>query len=79
MPSQELRNSLKNNHRLHWYLIDKVLGQGGFGITYLAHDPNLDQFVAVKEYLPMELAVRDSDNSVYPASDGDAADRRVRG
>ena len=69
MPSQELRNSLKNNHRLHWYLIDKVLGQGGFGITYLAHDPNLDQFVAVKEYLPMELAVRDSDNSVYPASE----------
>ena len=69
MPSQELRNSLKSNHRLHWYLIDKVLGQGGFGITYLAHDPNLDQFVAVKEYLPMELAVRDSDNSVYPASE----------
>ena len=69
MPSQELRNSLKSNHRLHWYLVDKVLGQGGFGITYLAHDPNLDQYVAVKEYLPMELAVRDGDNSVYPASE----------
>ena len=69
MSSPELRNSLKSNHRLHWYLVDKVLGQGGFGITYLAHDPNLDQFVAVKEYLPMELAVRDGDNSVYPASE----------
>lgn len=69
MPPEELRNSLKTNHRLHWYLVDKVLGQGGFGITYLAHDPNLDQFVAVKEYLPMELAVRDGDNSVYPASE----------
>ncbi|MFT4561694.1 MAG: serine/threonine protein kinase [Gammaproteobacteria bacterium] len=68
MARPELRNSLKTNHKLHWYRIDSVLGQGGFGITYLAYDPNLDQHVAIKEYLPMDLAVRDGDNSVYPAS-----------
>ena len=68
MAEQELRNSLKAGHELHWYRIKSVLGQGGFGITYLAHDPNLDQLVAIKEYLPMDLAVRDGDNSVYPAS-----------
>ena len=63
------RNSLKPGHRLHWYRIEKVLGQGGFGITYLAHDFNLDHEVAIKEYLPMELAVRERDSSVQPASD----------
>ncbi|MGR8921740.1 MAG: serine/threonine-protein kinase, partial [Gammaproteobacteria bacterium] len=64
----KLRNSLRPGHRLHWYRIEKILGQGGFGITYLAYDTNLDQHVAVKEYLPMELAVREGDFSVYPAS-----------
>ena len=68
MAEAELRNSLKPRHELHWYRIESVLGQGGFGITYLAYDSNLDQQVAIKEYLPMELAVREHDYSVHPAS-----------
>jgi len=64
----KLRNSLRPGHELHWYRIEEVLGQGGFGITYLAYDANLEQHVAIKEYLPMELAVREGDFSVYPAS-----------
>ncbi len=62
------RNALKPGHRLLWYRIDRILGQGGFGITYLGTDTNLDQKVAIKEYLPMELAVREGDHSVHPAS-----------
>ena len=65
---QEHRNSLKPGHQLLWYRVDKILGQGGFGITYRAHDQNLDQDVAVKEYLPVELSVRDQDSSVHPVS-----------
>ena len=63
------RNSLKPGHRVHWYEIIEVLGQGGFGITYLATDTNLAQQVAIKEYLPIELAVREGDDSVHPVSE----------
>ncbi|MGH8547018.1 MAG: serine/threonine-protein kinase [Methylococcales bacterium] len=63
------RNALKPGYELHWYRIERVLGQGSFGITYLARDLNLDQEVAIKEYLPMELAVREPDFSVQPAAD----------
>ena len=50
------------------YQIVNVLGQGGFGITYLARDTQLGREVAVKEYLPAALAVRPDGSSVLPRS-----------
>ena len=57
-------DALPAQYRLHWYVLERVLGQGGFGITYLARDTNLDQLVAIKEYLPVEVATRRPDASV---------------
>jgi serine/threonine protein kinase/TPR repeat protein len=57
-------DALPAQYRLHWYVLERVLGQGGFGITYLARDTNLDQPVAIKEYLPVDVATRRPDASV---------------
>lgn len=61
--------ALQAGFELHWYRVESVLGQGAFGITYLAHDVNLDRQVAIKEYLPAQFAVRNNDRSVSPTTD----------
>ncbi|MGE3849999.1 MAG: protein kinase [Gammaproteobacteria bacterium] len=63
------RNALSAGTTLLWYTIEHVLGQGAFGVTYLAQDGNLHRQVAIKEYLPMQLAHREPDGGVLPSTD----------
>ena len=38
------------------YRVERVLGSGGFGVTYLAYDLRERQAVAMKEYMPLDAA-----------------------
>jgi serine/threonine protein kinase len=60
----ELSHALKPGRVIMEYVIEKTLGCGSFGITYLARDENLNLPVAIKEYLPTDLAMRSADDSV---------------
>lgn len=42
------------------YLVGKVLGEGGFGITYIGYDLNLEMSVAIKEFYPNGFVTRES-------------------
>ena len=74
MNDQSHPEVLQSGYELHWYRIESVLGKGAFGITYLAHDINLDRQVAIKEYLPSQFAVRNDDLTVSPATEGHKED-----
>lgn len=46
------------------YLVGKVIGEGGFGITYLGYDLDLDICVAIKEFCPRDYAGREMTNGL---------------
>ena len=52
-------------------LLGRVLGYGGFGVTYIGWDERLQQRVAIKEYLPNEFSTRVPGHSQVTVFDGE--------
>lgn len=65
----ERSNLLPIGTRLGEFELTGLVGEGGFGIVYLAYDHSLHRQVAVKEYIPASLANRGADNAVVVISD----------
>ncbi|MEI9899034.1 MAG: serine/threonine-protein kinase [Hyphomicrobium sp.] len=58
------------------YRIERVLGAGGFGVTYLADEIALARMVTIKEYFPSDIAARDGGIDAAPRSQDCAGDYR---
>lgn len=70
--------TLPQGYTLHGrYVIGKVLGQGGFGITYLAEDRVAQRHVALKELFPAYIVNR-SGIRVVPKTGSEAAFQKVK-
>lgn len=58
------------------YTVERVLGAGGFGITYLARETALARAVTIKEYFPSDFAARKDGREAVPRSQESAGDYR---
>ena len=63
-PPGQAGNALPAGYKIHEFEIVQVVGEGGFGIVYLANDLQLQRTVALKEYMPASLATRGADHGI---------------
>ena len=68
-PAPDQGNGLPVGTRLGEFEIVGMLGEGGFGIVYLALDQSLERHVALKEYMPSSLAARSTASLVQVKSE----------
>ena len=61
------------------YVLGRVLGDGGFGITYIGYDKALKRKVAVKEYFPNECVTRQRGEAQVSPYGGERGERYERG
>ncbi len=67
--SMSIPNALPAGHRFNEFEIKDVIGGGGFGIVYRAWDHLLERTIAIKEYMPASLVMRNEDLTLSLRSD----------
>src|SRR5689334_4190672 len=66
--AKEVRGTLQIGTCVGAYQILGILGQGSFGITYRARSATRERDVAIKEYFPTALSLREANSTVLPRS-----------
>jgi len=61
------------------YIVGRVLGAGGFGVTYIGYDASLERTVAIKEYMPGDFATRVVGECALTVFPGDPAEQFAAG
>lgn len=61
------------------YIIGKVLGFGGFGVTYIGYDTVLQKTMAIKEYLPGDFSTRLPDTTQVTVFSGERTEQFLKG
>lgn len=76
MQNYRLENGCKLNNRYH---ILRCIGQGGFGITYMARDESFDRSVVIKEYFPIAIVSRDQSLNMQIVDEESSQKRYIEG
>ena len=72
MPAREAYHMLPESILRGRYIVGRVLGFGGFGVTYIGWDAQLERKVAIKEFLPTALATRMPGNTAITVYGGES-------
>ena len=61
------------------YTLGRVLGSGGFGITYIGFDSLMQRIVAIKEYFPTEFSTRGAGTQAVTIFSGEKEEQFYKG